>query len=118
MLYGGSAMLGYELVKDFMTHHNHTSNRPKIVDHLIAYTIIGGFAGALTGSGGPMRMWQGAFFFGSTLGPVTWWLMMQGGFMPGQHRRPHNIFYEDSCSTEEVARIRHLDEIENLAYNM
>ena len=97
MLYGGATFLGYQLVQDFMTHHNHTSNRPQIIDHTIALTLIGAFAGGLTGRGGLNRMIVGAFFAFTTLSPLTWWVKMQG-LVPGATRKPANIFYENGVT--------------------
>merc|ERR1712083_451576 len=101
-----------------MTHHNHGSNRPKIIDHTIAYGLLGGLAGAVTGSGSLMRIWT--FVFGSVtmLAPMTYWFMMNGVYPGASHRRPANIFYEDSVTPEEVAQIRAQDEMEILAHNM
>ena len=117
MLWGGATVLTYQLVLDFMTHHNHTSNRPAFIDHTLAMTILGAGAGAMTGKGGPTRMFTGAFFAFSTLAPLTWWVAMQG-LLPGSARKPANIFYEDGVTKEEVARFQHMDQIENLAHNM
>jgi len=82
MLWGGATVLTYQLVIDFMTHHNHTSNRPAFIDHTLAMTILGTAAGAMTGKGGPTRMFTGAFFALTTLAPLTWWVKMQG-LLPG-----------------------------------
>ena len=104
MLYGGAAFLGYQLVQDFMTHHNETSNRPKIIDHTIAMVLIGGAAAACTGGGSLWRVWTWMFFFGTIVSPTTWWLKMQG-VRPGSYtRRPANIFYENGVTKEEVER--------------
>ena len=108
MLYGGSAFLGYQLVFDFLRHHDHTNLRPMIIDHAIAFGLIGAAAGALTGSGSLRRMWVGFLFSFATLAPMTWWLKMQG-LRPGSYRRPANIFYEDDVTPDEVARFQAMD---------
>lgn len=80
-------------------------------------TILGAATGAMTGKGGPTRMFTGAFFALTTLGPLTWWVKMQG-LLPAARSKPANIFYEDGVTKEEVARFQHMDQIENLAHNM
>ena len=80
-------------------------------------TLIAAGAGALTGKGGPQRMFTFSFFALTTLAPLTWWVKMQG-LGPATQRKPANIFYEDGVTKEEVARFQAMDEIENLAHNM
>ena len=44
---------------------------------------------------------------GNTLGLMIWWASMQG--MPGSHYQQSNIFYENTVTDAEVARIQALD---------
>ena len=47
MALGASAFLGYDLIMEFMRHHDETNPRPKIIDHLITMSIIGTAGGLL-----------------------------------------------------------------------
>ena len=44
-LYGGAAFLGYDLITEFLRHHDETNLRPKFLDHLFAMSILGAGAG-------------------------------------------------------------------------
>ena len=62
------------------------------------YFAIGGVLGALT------------------ISPTTWWLYKRSKLNGGA--RPSNIFYEDSCTKDDIDRIRHIDMIESLGHQM
>ena len=42
---GGSAFLGYDLITEFLRHHDETNLRPKLLDHLLAMSILGTVGG-------------------------------------------------------------------------
>lgn len=109
---GGSIALSYQLMFDYMRHHEESNNdRPLYFDHMAATTVISAFSMGIYG--GLPRFWfTGAFVGGFILSPMMWWLRSQGRF--NAQVRPSNIFYDNSVTKEEVERIRHLDEIENL----
>lgn len=74
MLYGGSAFLGYDLIREFLVHHDHTNLRPKIIDHLIATSTIGTIAG-LVATNTVRGAFQGFLFIGLNAGLISWWYM-------------------------------------------
>ena len=75
-IYGGSLFLGYQLIVEFLRHHDHTNLRPMFVDHEIAMTIVGGFGAAATMGGAPKHFVVGALIGSLTLGPLLWWLKL------------------------------------------
>ena len=77
-------------------------------------TLIGGVASACI-SGSPRHVIAGSLFSALTLGPMLWWLKLQGN-APGQMNRPANIFYTDDASKDEIERFIHEDQIEILAH--
>jgi hypothetical protein len=85
-----------------------------IIDHTIAMTLIGGIGAACIG-GGPKHMISGAIFSALTLGPIIYWLKLQGN-APGQMNRPANIFYTAEASKDEIERFTHEDQVEILAH--
>lgn len=76
-LYGGSLFLGYQLVFEFLRHHDELNQRPLFIDHTFAMTLIGGI-GAACIAGSPRHVAAGAIFSALTLGPMVWWLKLQG----------------------------------------
>ena len=113
---GGSLALSYQLIFDILRHHEESNNdRPLYFDHTFALTTISAVS---------MGMWGGLpryWFTGALLGcmffsPMSWWMRSQGRM--NAQVRPSNIFYENSVTKEEVERIRHMDEIENLGSAM
>lgn len=83
------------------------------MDHLISTTTIAFFLGAFAGQPKyiPMALILNTFLFA----PMTWWIYKQGRLNATRHS---NIFYENSCTPEEVHRIQALDAMENLASEM
>lgn len=45
MAVGASVFLGYDLILEFMRHHDETNLRPMIIDHLTAMSVIGTVGG-------------------------------------------------------------------------
>ena len=78
IMYGGSITLGYTLIMEMMRHHDHTNLRPLFFDHEIAITTISAIGLGVMNGGSPKNMLAGAIFGAFTVGPVTWWLKMQG----------------------------------------
>jgi hypothetical protein len=113
---GGSVALSYQLIFDYLRHHEESNNdRPLYFDHLKATTIITTVGAGIYG--GLPRYWFTGFFVGSMLfSPMIWWLRQHGKL--NAQNRPANIFYDNTVSKDEVERIRHLDEIENLGSAM
>ena len=116
-LYGGGLTLSYHLIHEFLRHHDHNNLRPMIVDHQIAMSILGAGFGGLALSGSPYAMFQGFLFFFFLLGPITYWLKLQG-IRPGAMNRPPAVMYQHGTTEEEIARFRHQDQIETLAHQM
>jgi hypothetical protein len=112
MLIGGSVTLSYQLIFDYLRHHEEGNNdRPLFFDHMYALSLIGAFSMGIYG--GMPRFWfTGAFIGGMLIAPMSWWLMKQGRI--NAHARHSNIFYDNACSKDEIERIQHLDAIESL----
>jgi len=74
MAVGAAVFLGYDLVIEFMRHHDETNLRPKIIDHVTAMSVIGtigGFAATNSIRGAA----QGFLFFGIQFGFLSYWVM-------------------------------------------
>ena len=72
MMVGGSAMLAYSFITEYLSLHEEANPRPRIIDHLVATSIIGFVGGAMTMNslrGGI----QGFLFVGLNLGFLSWW---------------------------------------------
>jgi len=80
--------------------------RPKFIDHEIAMGILGGFASVGMSTGSPAAFFTGAMFSVCTIGPILWWLKLNGN-TAGQLSKPANIFYTDDCTEEERERFIH-----------
>jgi len=116
VLIGGSLTLGYQLIFDYLRHHEEGNNdRPVWIDHTIALTVLGATAAGLWG-GLPSYWLTGAIVGGMLLSPMTWWLKQHGKINSAY--RPSNIFYENGVSQEEVDRIRYLDAVEVLGQQL
>jgi hypothetical protein len=116
MLIGGSLTLSYQLIFDYLRHHEESNNdRPLYFDHVKACTIIGAVSLGIWGA--MPRFWfTGAFLGGMLIAPMSWWLYKHGR-INGANRHS-NIFYDNGVSQDEVDRIRHLDAIESLGSAM
>jgi hypothetical protein len=116
MLIGGSLTLSYQLIFDYLRHHEESNNdRPLVVDHTIAVTLIGATSVGLWG--GLPRYWLTGAIFGLLLvSPMSWWMYRHGRLNAAN--RHANIFYENGVTQEEVDRIRHQDMIESLGVTM
>lgn len=116
-MYGGSAAFVYHWVHYWMKHHDHTNLRPAFIDHQLAMSVLGVGFGAAALSGSPFAMFQGWLFFFFILGPIGYWLKLQGN-KPGQNNRHSAVYYLDGTTEEEISRFRHQDQIEQLAHQM
>ena len=92
MITGGSVFLGYDVLMEWMRHHDETNLRPKIVDHLITMSIIGSIGGFIA-TNSIRGAFQGFLFFGLNLGLLTYWAMSMG-MRPGAGPATPSIFYE------------------------
>lgn len=116
MLIGGSTTLSYQLIFDYLRHHEETNNdRPLFFDHWKACTIIGAFAMGIY-FGLPRYWFTGGFVGGFLIAPMSWWLYKHGR-LNGQGRHS-NIFYENSVTQEELERIQNTDAVEILGQTM
>lgn len=112
MLIGGSITLSYQLIFDYLRHHEEANNdRPLLIDHTIACTLIGATTAGLYG-GFPRFWFTGGFVGGMMIAPMGWWLYKQGRL--NAQDRHANVFYEDTVTREEVERIQNVDAIESL----
>ena len=50
MFAGGMAFLGYDLIMEFLRHHDEPNLRPLLVDHLVAFSAIGTIGGFCAGN--------------------------------------------------------------------
>jgi hypothetical protein len=91
MLIGGSLTLSYQLIFDYLRHHEETNNdRPLYFDHMFACSLIGAFAMGLYG-GFPRFWFTGGFVGGFLIAPMSWWLYKHGRL--NAQERHSNIFY-------------------------
>lgn len=100
--------LSYQLIFDFLRHHEETNiERPLFFDHMLACTIIGSvFAGLWKFY--PRYWFTGGFIGGFMIAPMTFWAYKHARLnMVG--RAAPNIFYENSVTKEEIERIQALD---------
>jgi len=74
MMTGGSIFLSYDILMEFMRHHDETNLRPKLVDHLIAMSIIGTFGGWIA-TNSIRGAFQGFLFIGLNFGFLSYWAM-------------------------------------------
>ena len=81
MAVGGSVFLGYDLITEFMRHHDETNLRPYILDHLTAMCVIGTIGGAYF-TNSIRGAAQGFLVFGIQFGLLTHW-MYEVGIKPG-----------------------------------
>lgn len=101
-LFGGGVALTYAVMLEMMRHHQETLRRPKVIDHLIACTLIGSVGSLMLFNGAIGTLLLNGAVVGNTLGMMIWYASKQG--MPGSHMQQANIFYENNVSEEEVAR--------------
>ena len=103
MMIGGSVTLSYQLIFDYLRHHEESNNdRPLFFDHMYACTLIGAVSAGIYG--GMPRFWFTGGFFGAMLfAPMSWWLIKHGR-LNGQYRHA-NIFYDNNVNKEEIERI-------------
>jgi len=108
MAYGGSAFLGYDLIREFLVHHDENNLRPKVIDHLIAMSILGTVSG-LVAMNTLRGAFQGFLFIGINGGMITYWLS-QCGMRPLSTMKgsPH-FYYEKDVTPEERERIEMMD---------
>ena len=114
-LLGGSVFCGYQLIFDVIRAHGRkrNSDRPMFLDHIFACTVIGaawnGFERVMP------KYWVVGAMLGMLIGPMTWVLKKSYWENKGGQA---NIYYDHTCTKEEVDRIRALDEMEILGNRM
>lgn len=74
MMIGGSIFLGYDLIREAFVHHDETNQRPKIIDHVAAMSIIGTIGGLMMTN--TLRgALQGFLFVGLNIGFLSYWVI-------------------------------------------
>jgi hypothetical protein len=116
MAVGGSIFLGYELIIEFMRHHDESNLRPMIIDHLIAMSLIGTVGGWMA-TNTIRGAFQGFLFFGLNIGFLSYWAMKMG-LRPGAGEAPVLIYYDTDVTKEEKERFEMQDQLNILAFNM
>ncbi len=116
MMVGGSIFLGYDLVFDFLRHHDETNLRPKVIDHLIAMSLIGTVGGFMA-TNSIRGAFQGFLFFGLNLGLLSYWAMTMGT-RPNAGQASQLVYYDADVTKEEKERLEMQDQLEILTYNM
>jgi len=116
MAYGAAAFLSYDLITEFLRHHDETNLRPKLLDHLLAMSLIGTGAGFIA-SNSIRGAFQGFLFIGLNVGFLSYWAMKQA-VRPGGGRAPAHIYYDADVTKEEKERIEMMDQVDILAHNM
>lgn len=96
-------MVSYQLTIDILRHHDEANSRPAIFDHILGCTVVGTGAAALLFSH-PFHIFCASFISATLVAPSLWWLKKSMRFNP---LRNPNIFYENSCTPEEIERFRH-----------
>ena len=101
---GGSVFLSYALIREVLRHHQDTLRRPKVIDHLIASTLLGGVGSAFVFNGALQTVILNGSVVGFTGGLITWYLSLVMS-----HTKHSNIPYENGVSEEEKARFEAQD---------
>ena len=118
MAIGAATFLGYDLIHEFMRHHDENNLRPAILDHLLAMSIIG-TVGGLMATNSVKGAFGGFLYFGINFGFMSYWLMNFGGQRPGGAlHAPVAFNYDNDVTKEEKERIEMLDQTAILAYNL
>lgn len=116
MVVGGSVFLGYELILEFLRHHDELNMRPKLVDHIFAMSLIGTVGGFMA-MNSIKGAFQGFLFFGLNLGFLSYWAMNMA-WGPGGGNKPLTVIYDADVTPEEKERFEMMDQAEILAHNM
>ena len=115
---GVASFLSYDLIIEFMRHHDETNLRPMFIDHLLAMSLIG-MGGGFIAMNSVRGAVQGLFFVGGFLGCLSYWLMTYGMRPFGSaHQGGQLLYYDADVSKEEKERIEMLDQLDILSYNM
>jgi len=111
---GAVTFMSYDMMLHYFRHHDEVNGRPRYYDHAAATTILATVYSLLYLSH-PYQILGTMFLSVSMVGPVSWWFKTQAGINQSRHA---NIFYENTCSSEEIERFRQQDMVENLAFTM
>ena len=117
MAMGVGVFLGYDLIMEFLRHHDETNKRPKIVDHLFAMSVIG-TVGGLLATNTPRGAFQGFLWFGIQIGFCTHWIMEMGTYPGASLAKPVSFHYDADVTKEEKERIEMIDQLDILTYNL
>jgi len=113
-LLGGMASMSYTVLLYSFRHHDEGNPRPFIFDHTAATTLIAMGGTALYASH-PYQIFLAGFFSLMVISPLTWYMSNMAKM---NSLRSPNIFYENSCTAEDVERFRAQDAIERAAQEM
>jgi hypothetical protein len=113
-LMGGMASMSYTVLMYNFRHHDEANPRPYIFDHTAATSLIAMGATALYCSH-PYQIFLAGFFSLTIISPLSWYMSNMAKM---NSLRSPNIFYENSCTAEEVERFRNQDAIERAAQQM
>ena len=108
--FGGSTFLAYQLIKDAINYYGSNVDKPAFIDHHIAFTSV--FCLAVIYHWSPLHIitaFIGAnllckFIFNNSA-PMLWSVKVYA--LDSPFDRHSNIFYEDSCTQEEVDKYRY-----------
>ena len=116
-LMGGAVVMGYQIIIDYMRHHEEANPRPAYMDHTFSTTVVTTAAAAFYVTR-PIHLFNTMLFSTVLLAPISWWFLKFGVRGLGQDRSPPNIFYQNDCTEEEIERFRQQDALEEAAANM
>ena len=106
--------MSYTVLLHGFRHHDEGNPRPFIFDHTAATTLIA-MGGTALYATHPYHIFLAGFFSIMVISPMTWYM---GNVAKMNSLRSPNIFYENSCTAEEVERFRAQDSIERAAQEM
>ena len=98
----------------YFRHHDEVNGRPRFYDHMAAMFVLTTATSAYF-CNHPYQIIGGMIFSVLLVSPITWWFKGQAVFNQG---RSPNIFYENSCTEEEIERYKQQDIVENLGFTM
>ena len=100
-LAGALTFLGYRGICHVLRSNDRNNVRPFFFDHCMATALVTGTWGLSVG--GTMKNGiAGLVIGGLTLGPMSYWLYLNGRM--GNGNRPATVWYENDVSKEDIAR--------------
>lgn len=113
-LAGGLIYLSYDMMLHYFRHHDEANGRPRYYDHMAAMFVLTTATSAYY-CNHPYQILGGMVFSVLLVSPVTWWFKNQAVI---KNLKNPNIFYENSCSADEIERYKQQDMVENLGFVM